>query len=36
MWDGSRGTAVYFNEEKLLRRVPVLVEKKEVPTGPRC
>ncbi|OAA55764.1 HET-s/LopB domain protein [Cordyceps fumosorosea ARSEF 2679] len=31
-WKGSRGTAFYFNEEKFPRRVPVLVEKKEVPS----
>jgi hypothetical protein len=35
VWDGLRGTAVYLNEEKLPRRVPVLVEKKEVPSEPR-
>lgn len=31
VWSGSRGTAMYFNAEKLPRRVPVVVEKKEVP-----
>ncbi len=32
VWTGLRGTAVYFNEEKFLGPVHVLVEKKRVPS----
>ncbi len=31
----NRGTATYFNNQKLPSRVPVLIEKKEVPNEPR-
>lgn len=35
VWSGDRGTAQYFNKDKHPRRVPVLIEKKEVLEEPR-